>query len=255
MPRTGSTFVVRLLRDWPDVTRVGMHEPAPPEVRTSGRAILASIRNPWDWYVSQWTIGCGGAGTLHRVTTRKGRQIERGPARGAIFDPAPWRRVYADSSARDVGAFRAWLELLSNPAATRVALPLAFGASDLHRYAGWYTYRYAQLFCSMEGDLHRENALPNMQALRTAVGNSIYVTHMAHTERIGSDLVAALDDAGVAMTNAQRRSILDSPPFNRSHRSLPLHAYYDDATWQLVAGRDRLILERHAVAPRNSLRS
>lgn len=247
MPRTGSTHTVRLLQRLFDVERIGMHEPAPLEVRESGRAFLGTIRNPWDWYVSQWSVGCGGGGMLHAVTTGRARRRARSALRDEAFDPAPWRSVYADASARDVGLFRDWLDLMLSPQAMRLAFPTTFGASDLNVYAGWYTYRYVELFCDAREILHRRGALPDETTLRSVVREKRYVAHFARTEHLGPELEAALDDIGVELSVEQRREILTAAPTNRSHRSLPLEAYYDDIRWQRVARRDALILEHYPV--------
>src|SRR5881394_2338445 len=41
-------------------------------VDVSNRLVVASIRNPWSWYLSLWAYGCRGGGgrygTLHRLT-------------------------------------------------------------------------------------------------------------------------------------------------------------------------------------------
>ncbi len=246
MPRSGSTHVVRLLGNWEGVQRIGMHEAAPADVIDSGRAMIGTIRNPWDWYVSQWTIGCGGTGLLHRVTTRDRRTLQHGPRRGEIFDPRPWQRVYADRSARDVGAFRAWLELLFDADATGLAMPRAYGGSDLRNFAGWYTYRYIELYCADRAALHRRGAVSDVAQLRELARHQLYITHMARTEQLGSDLVQCLEQIGVPLGTARRKRILGAEPSNRSHRSLPTEAYFDDRSRGLVERGDVLIVDQIA---------
>jgi hypothetical protein len=245
MPRTASTHVVRLLRDLPGVERVGQHQPAPPEIARSGRPFFATIRNPWDWYVSQWTIGCGRTGTLYAIATRDARRVDAGPAVGATFDPTPWRRVYSDRSARDVGLFRDWLRLLFDPEATATALPRAFGRSDLRLYAGWYSYMYLKLFCGDLDFLHRTGALPNAQSMELQVNKRRYVSLFARTENLGRELVAVLDEVEFPMDAGSRAALAAAPPSNQSHRALRLDAYYDEPTRNLVADRDELILRLH----------
>ena len=76
------------------------------------------------------------------------------------------------------------------------------------------------------------------------IRSSCYITHMVHTESLSPDPEAALTDMGMDLTESQRRTIHTAPRLNRSHRSPPIAAYYDDACLQLVAERDALLIVR-----------
>lgn len=243
-PRTGSTHVKLLLRRLFECRSIGMHEPATPEVLASHSAFMGSIRNPWDWYVSLWTFGCGGVGAIYERATRAKSTIQNGPWSGLVFDPAPWRAAYADRDALDINGFRSWLHLLCAPSQSRLAFPQGFGCSDLHRHAGLYTYMFTRLFCTNSQTLHRPGALPDRGSVDSFIRSSCYITHMVHTESLSPDLETALTDMGMDLTESQRRTIHTAPRLNRSHRSLPIAAYYDDACLQLVAERDALLIKR-----------
>jgi hypothetical protein len=244
MPRTGSTHIKKLLLRMLGGKRIGMHEAATPEVLSTHQAFLGSIRNPWDWYVSQWTIGCGRAGLVRSSSTRSGHKIEKGPSRGLVFDPAPWIESYRDPEAKDVDAFRLWLRLMCTPEQTQTAFPQHFGRSDLRRYAGYYTYRFATLFCRNRRQVHRPSGLADYEALEAFIEEHYYITHMVHTENMANELEAALLDIGVDLSTEQKEMIHSTPPTNRSHRSLPREAFYDDELRDLVSDRDRMIIER-----------
>jgi hypothetical protein len=64
MPKTGSTHIALLLSQIFDGKEAEKHIAASKDQINSGVYLLSSIRNPWDWYLSLWTFGVQGNGSL-----------------------------------------------------------------------------------------------------------------------------------------------------------------------------------------------
>ena len=71
LQKTGCSQVTRLLEETVGGEQRRKHgrldEPL------SGRLLVGSIRNPWDWYVSLWAFGCSGRGAIRRRLTHPRR--------------------------------------------------------------------------------------------------------------------------------------------------------------------------------------
>jgi hypothetical protein len=245
MPRTGSTHTQQLLRQLFSCDRYRMHSPADEQLLAERRVFIGTIRNPWDWYVSHWEMFRGGVGEISDQVTRKRSVVKRGPSKGKVFDPSDWSRAIYRDNPPDVRAFRHWIRLLCTPELTRVAFPAGYGQSDLHRYAGFYTFSYARLFCTQHRLLHTPGAVPALADLNTFVEKYNYITHMVRTENLATDLKSVLLSIGIELNDEQIRVIDDRPATNYGKFKLATEAYYDDDTLQLIAERDRFIIERY----------
>jgi hypothetical protein len=62
-------------------------------------------------------------------------------------------------------------------------------------------------------------------------------------ESLRADLLAFLESQRIAVTPEMRAFIDEAPPVNTSRHEHFTH-YYDDASRELVARRDRLVIER-----------
>ncbi len=222
-----------------------MHSAADEQTIATRRSFIGTVRNPWDWYISQWSMYCAGVGTLSRRTKRPLETIGRGPAIGEIHDPDVWLPCISKSDPPDVTAFRRWVKMLCTPQIMRTAMPLVFGQSDLSNYAGFYTHMYAKLFCTQQGVLNKPGQVPDLDSLIRFVKQNRYVNYMVRTENLAGDLEAALLAIGVELTTEQVRTIHDAPARNRTNRKLAQADYYDEETIQLVAERDKFIIDEY----------
>ena len=123
LQKTGCSHITSLLQQLFDGQRLGNHRAANAEQLASGKTFLASIRNPWDWYVSLWSYGVQGEGSLRRSLIKKKPSSY---LRYAIQNPSlhTWQSVYAEitkdvelwrscyTQSDDVAAFRRWLALI-----------------------------------------------------------------------------------------------------------------------------------------------
>lgn len=258
--KTGGTHIGRWLAELVGGEQVGKHNRVPPELRD--RFVLGSVRNPWDWYVSLWAFGCGGEGGVFRQTTRRvdwsylnrelhpsmGRRrthlrasLEQG-LRNLLFKPVRrWRRSYRDPT--DPAAFREWLFLVLDPS-RRFDVGEGFGFSPVSAHSGLLTYRFLKLFTDAGRALYEDPALGNLTGVRRLWQEKRIVDFVIHTENLEADLMEGLRQAGHEVTPAQRAALLGARDdrTNASKRRRTEH-YYDEESIELVARRERLVIE------------
>ena len=88
--RTGSSHVLSLLPQITAEKRERIHRHAAitkgrPFGFTGGKRVFATVRNPWDWYVSLWAYGADGKSAIRRYLERH-------------FDPAELAALYSGVS-------------------------------------------------------------------------------------------------------------------------------------------------------------
>lgn len=247
LQKTGSTHIEKLLQQSTSGEQQGKHHRAPPELQATSRRFLASIRNPWDWYVSLWAFGCSGKGRIFRTVTRPRRtrteqtpDWKSAPLRAARWlarehkrNPELWQTCYADSS--DPALFRRWLKQVLDPQSSH---DLDRSDQPLFRIAGLLTGRYLQLLCN--GDFRQ---LATQSEIRSFEQDHCYIDSFIRAESLATDLTQALDDAGVVIS-PEHQSLIHSGERTNASRRLGSSHYYDDATVQLVSDRERLIVEK-----------
>lgn len=249
--KTGCTHVEMLLDTLLGGSRIGKHERMPDEFRDSGKFVLGSVRNPWDWYVSLWAYGCGGQGGLYRSLTAPPR------FRGHGFSLAPWtatRRLFHDlarptrrwrkvyANADDPGLFREWLRMVHDPR-RRHDLGEGYPDSPLSLYAGFFTYRYAALY-ARDADAVYAPEIAEPARLKAVIEQDTLLRFAIRNEHLEDDLAGALARCGIGLNAAQREIVYSGRRTNASRRRHPGY-YYDRETLDLVARRDGLLIEKY----------
>lgn len=235
----------------------GKHNQVPRELLTPETSILGSIRNPWDWYVSLWAYGCGEKGSIYSKSTRRHRVKIRG--NGWRNDPVTamqtfvhsirrkpdrWLRTYADPT--DPGCFREWLRMINDPA-TYHDIGEGYGASPVSTIAGVLTYRFVTLFCRADGE-----ALPNFRNaadLKDFEDKQSFVTHFIRNENLENDLFDALTAIGLQISDTSKKATRAAPKTNTSSRKRDTAYYYDSTSLDLVAQREKLIIDKFGYVP------
>ena len=90
LQKTGCTHIAKLLADLFKGKQIRKHGCATPDQIKEHDYFVSSIRNPWDWYLSLWTFGAQGRGSLRRNLTTKqalslphiARDIAKSPKKG-----------------------------------------------------------------------------------------------------------------------------------------------------------------------------
>lgn len=248
MQKTGCTHIETLLSKLVDGKSQGKHVAAPDNEIDSGKLIISSIRNPFDWYVSLWTYGCSARGALrNRLVKRYPRfkSIIRDPLASikTIYqdrkkDLDQWREVYPGTT-EDATLFRKWLMLIHDPA-NRYFLGEGYGESPLSSAYGYMTHRYIYLCCRNLDSLRQVDSYLDLAEFDR---HSCYIDYFIRQERLEEDLCKALGQIRM-VSDSDRRIIYNGGVTNSSKRSLSPAAYYDDVSIELVTSRDRLLVEK-----------
>ncbi|SDY11644.1 hypothetical protein SAMN05444340_103289 [Citreimonas salinaria] len=120
----------------------------------------------------------------------------------------------------------------------------AYYASGLHRYAGFYTYRYCNLYCRDERTLH-SGRLRDLASLRAFEEANCYIDDFIQTARLTADFVALIERHGWADEETARAAIGEKDRVNTSRKGLTkAEHFYDAETADLVAERERLLIDR-----------
>jgi hypothetical protein len=262
LQKTGGSHILRLLSQWVDGEVVGKHNRL--DRGSDERFVLGSIRNPWDWYVSLWAYGVGGQGAI-RARTHRGldfdyywRMLPKSMGKNwltplelvtAIFHDclkpvSSWEATYQD--AENPKQFRAWLKLLLSKE-RRFDFGEGFAFSPVSRQAGLMTYRYLRLF-TLGDEIYRDGNLGHIDGIREFDKARNIAKAMIRTECLEDDFIVALEKAGYPVSAEQREAIKNSGKTNRSKRNKAAF-YYDQETLDLVAERERFLIEKYGYSP------
>lgn len=258
--KTGGSHIGRLLADVVQGQQIGKHRRIPASLLTD-RFVLGSIRNPWDWYVSLWAYGCDSKGSVWHQSTRGVSLdycLKQLPREMGLTYPNPqmlftqlladsrkpvheWRSVYKD--VENPQLFQRWLKLIFNHD-RRYDVGEGYGFSAVSRIAGIYTYRVLKLFTSIGNQLYIPGKLNSTGELLELWHSQCVVDYVIRNESLEDDLLTALSQANIDVSESQRKAILEgkSQKTNTSVRKQTDH-YYDDETIAMVADRERLVIE------------
>lgn len=270
LPKTACSQIRDLLKHLVGGQNVGKHNRLPKELINSDKAIIGSVRNPWDWYVSLWAFGCGKKGSLYkRLTSRKPKDNGLIGSYASAIRPHSifpillnnllkpcdeWEHLYSDS--KDPTLFREWLcRLLDTKSGSKYTFGNGYALSPVSSYAGIYTFYYLQLFLQNDFDLFGDRA-KDFDSLRSLDEESNILDYVIRTENLEQDLIEMLDAVGFEFENAsdtigEVRSFKPSwhrdkdKPTNASSRVRDFRYYYDSDTSELVYQLEKHIISKY----------
>jgi hypothetical protein len=258
LQKTAGTHIAALLARHLGGRQHGKHGAL--DIDPAGRLVVGSVRNPWDWYVSLWAYGCGTRGgvqgllkgsrgdTALRILGAAWRWPGRWPgAAGDLWrhrhrDPDFWRACYADSG--DPEAFRRWLRAILSPEGRRL-LGADYAARPLAGCAGFYTYRFLQVFTPAAVWRREAGTIRQPGDIADFVARHGAVQAFVRTERLEEDLAAVFARIGRPDIDA---ATLRGTRTNASDRQ-PAGVYYDAETLALVAAADPFVTAHFGYAP------
>ena len=267
LQKTGGSHIRRLLSDYLEGHLSGKHNRLARE--DTGKFVIGSIRNPWDWYVSLWAYGVGGEGAVrdrcarridpgyyHRVLPKDlGKNwLTPGELMTCVYHDAikpvhRWRHLYGNSSDPDL--FRAWLKLLLGRK-NRFDMGEGYGFSPLSRSAGLLTYRYIRLYASTRSDnrIFTDRRLLDQDGIAEYDHEFNITRGMIKTESLEEDLISVIAAAGYRLTDEQVAGIRRSRS-GKTNVSVRKSAnyYYDQETIALVSDRDRHLIVKYNYEP------
>lgn len=220
---------------------------------TAGRRIVGSVRNPFDWYVSLWSYGCAGKGTLYWQLTAPYHRLARSMVKRTVLmpgqraaalktlglglrnDPAFWRQVYSD--AQNPALFQDWLRAIMSERGKR-HMTEGYQFLPLHRVVGFYTYRFLYLFTDYAAwDREISNCI-DYPSLREFYERAGIVETFVRTEHIREDVANLLVSLGEGVYEVP---VSENRLNQSTHRSTA--DYYTDETRALVLEQDRMIFD------------
>jgi hypothetical protein len=279
LQKTGSTHIKGLLRKLLGGENDGKHNVPSPEQIASGRKFVASVRNPWSWYLSLWSYGCLQKGELfERLTNEKKwrnlldvKKTEADAQEDAAEDKADAEADAAEGGADakakakkddtmpesfspdrarsfwysdpdNAEAFREWLQAVIATRPLRKVLETGYGKSPISRAGGLMTFRYFTL-CTRNAE-EVDKAVSTHEALQKYDQENCFIDWFVRNESLADDLIKALEGCGVALDDGQKKQIREAKKTNVSTRPHGPEYYYDKASIQLVARRERFIIDK-----------
>lgn len=210
--KSGGTFVLSFLQQFESSAKmIGYHLPyseLPAEYHRL--PVLGSVRNPWSYYVSWYSF------------------------QASMENPNPLFRIVSDDRQLDFNATVANLVNLSeSPArldALQQALPDHFRPRGINLTRacieplrdddiGFYSFMYERIYAGA-----KEPRIVGMEGLR-------------------EDLLDAMPACGRELSREERQFIEQQPPTNTTRHG-PYQDYYNDELRDLIADKDRAVIER-----------
>jgi len=253
LEKTGSTHVIRMLRKFEDGGIIqGKHNRMSKALQDSDRAVMGSIRNPWDWYVSQWGFGCESQGGLFLRQTGMGlsgygmREHPRFALRSIVHQPwkpiKEWQYVYEDI--KDPERFRLWLSMMFDPA-RKQDIGNGYGHSNLSTFAGYFTYSYLYLYSRNIAGLYG-SSMRHEGDVCVFDQQQHMLDYTIRNECLDADLIQAVKKLGIALDDEKYAMLSTAFRTNESARERDLSFYYDQRSIDLVAERESFIIAKHA---------
>lgn len=268
LQKTGCTHIRNLLKELLGGRFIERHIQADPALFTEGRSFFGSVRDPWPWYMSLWAYGCDGKGDIYDNVTTPGIRLRK---RGWRMHPfslmvdvmqsrinrhaKEWRRTMHDVN--DAGAFRAWLHMVHDETYWG-DVGEGYWRFPMNRFAGLMTYRYLKLFACRKGETDKMQAITTPEQLAAFEREHCFIDHVIRNERLEADLLAALEDVGIAVPPATAAAWQNRPRTNTSSKKHGPGYYYDAASEKLVGDREKMIIEKfgyRAPSEREALRA
>lgn len=256
MQKTGSTHVTKVLKDNLKGKTRERHEQLEDYDAFRDRPIISSVRNPWDWYVSLWSFGCSGSGGFHKYLVANPwsevrhafKYRQAGPVATALARVVTqvgrrpdWAALYSD--VKNEANFRVWLKLVLGAEGRHIAKE-AYAASPVKDVIGFMTYRFLALTTAYDKwneEGRRARTYPELSAF---ADHNTVTTRILRMESLNEELLDLLTSLGKKITMEDLEAIGKTNA--SSHRKYD--TYYDDETYNLVAARDRFIIERYGYA-------
>ena len=255
LQKTGCTQIASVLAENISGEQVGKHNFLREYV--TDKKIIGSVRNPWTWYISLWAYGCEGKGTFYHLVTKKklielARKMYHREIKESIYEvikpTRDWVESYADSD--DPECFKKWLRNMYNPS-KKMDLGEEYHKYDLSSFAGFYTHRYCRLHLRDYYKGKTRKMVSSYEDLIEYDEKNNLLDYCIRMESLEEDLINALKLSGYTSLELQDRIIKSREKRRNTSRHKEAGYYYDKETIQLVAEKERFIIEKYGyVAPK-----
>jgi hypothetical protein len=240
MYKTGSTYIDSLLKKLVEGQPVRRTRHAPitkgrPFFWKQGKYAFATVRNPWDWYVSMWAYSIKQPNVLFFRDVRK------------VLGPEGSKKLFDAENPKE--SFATWLRALADPKfLNSVMIGHPYSKTSLNKFLGFYSYRFMRVTTPHPALAMGWWNIRNMdQAIahqkRWALYDKVFKSETL-TEDFSAFVLENREKLGFKK-NAKRILEKNAPvQKNTSNRTLSTYRdYYTDELRELVATRDRLVIE------------
>jgi hypothetical protein len=237
LQKAGSTHIAKLLakilNGHPPFDGEGKHAKASDEQINSGKLIVSSIRNPFDWYASLWTFGCSGKGGLRHRLLRNDKD-------SATIDTSKWNYVYQDKD--EAKLFREWLCMLLDPS-NRDLIAENLLENSFAKHCGFMTYRYMRL-CWKDADAWKNlrNTASPAEILELDKAQC-YVDDFIRLEQLENEFCRVISNIR-PLSEEEKAMVHGANPTNASHRRLSLQALYTHDIADKLCKADSLLFDK-----------
>jgi hypothetical protein len=238
--KTGSTYIAALLRKLMKgkPVRVTRHAPVTkgrPFFWKRGKYAFATVRNPWDWYVSMWAYSIKQPNVLFFRDVRK------------VLGPEKAKKLFDNENPKE--SFATWLRALSDPEfLNEVMIGHPYSRTSLNKFLGFYSYRFMRvttphpvLAMGWWNIRNMDQAIKHQK--RWALYDRVFKSETL-TEDFSNFVLENREKLGMKPNAAKILKKNAPTPKNTSNRTLSTYRdYYTDELRDLVATRDRLVIE------------
>ena len=260
MPKTGSTFIDKVLLETVEGELIGKHDAPPKHLLDSERTVVGSIRNPFDWYVSLWAFGCKvkrKSGPYDKTTHWNPLRIKgygldkhflagirgytKNLVKGAFNDRKRWLAAYADG--QDVTCFHDWCDLMFDRGNIYLYNSL-LDQSKLGDFVGLQTFRYLFLYCHNRNELLTSACPSNYDQLVEWEKENCFSEFFILMENMTDGILNALQKSGYELSSDQTETILESQKANTTNRSRDFASYFKQKHANELYAREKFLFEK-----------
>lgn len=252
MPKSGSTYMRRFMDNYfgkENITKKGVHNGISTKklldkIQRGDLIVINTIRNPLDWYVSQFAWNTMGKGIYRDIGMRR-HEISFEGVKSVIKNPmillrniTEWEEVFRKSHSEDL--FHQYLILLLQEKSHHI--DSKYGQLNESLDIGLCTYRFLCIntynFKNNSAELLRTKQLNDFFEINT------FPVRYLKMESLENDLLALAHDVGWNIERVKNIIFeMSKKRYNASKRKDNYMSYYDTDSLNLVKSKDRLIFK------------
>lgn len=255
--KTGTVATRQFLNKLLPGKKFGRHHQKPPKELIDGtRLIMATVRDPWSWYLSLWAYNCvKKRATYKNLTSWRPFKINQGFRLNWKFGLKAfikrflmgWIVNYVENKALfsnvdNVENFQKWLRIVLSKK-NAFLLNGAYDQNPISNFAGLMTYELVRLFCIDNDDLNR-GRIKNFDQLVNYYNSSNYIESYIQTEGLLDNILAILKEHNIDV-NANEIDNLRSKgvTMNASRQNRNIGSFYTPELVELVKEKEQFIIE------------
>ena len=119
-----------------------------------------------------------------------------------------------------------------------------YGLSSIHNFSGQLTYRYLLLYSKKTDKLFKKS-ISNIEDLKRFDENQNILNYTIKNENLENNFFKFLDQLKIEINLNEKKSISTLKRTKKSSRSTNFLEYYDQECLDIVAKREKLIIDKY----------